>query len=262
MDPFCQPRLFFKRVNELLEQNQSFAVATVTMSEGSTPRKSGAKMIVFADGTIEGTVGGGIFEEETVKAAQNSLRTMSPAEVTVDLSAQGGKSMCGGAMKAYIEPYNPNPWLIIFGAGHVGQAFIKTFAGLGFRLAVVEEYAPELTPETAPLVDMIIPTFDTAQMGDLPFGANTWVVVCTRGHAHDLDMAKFAVTKDFAYLGIIGSRSKSDYILSSLRAVAPDQDRMAKVYTPIGLPIGSQTPAEIAVSLAAQIIALQHDKKF
>ncbi len=260
MDPFAKPDMFFKRVNELFAENTPFAIATVIESEGSTPRKSGAKMLIRADGSHEGTVGGGIFEDETVKAALNSLKTMAPTIVGVDLSKEGGKSMCGGGMKAYIEPYSPLPWLIIFGAGHVGLACISAFHALGFRIAVAEEYAPDLTPETRPMVDIVVPTFDTAKMEELPFGPNSYVLVCTRGHAHDLEMATFAIKHEFAYLGVIGSKSKSKFIMDNLRAASPDEERLSKVYTPIGLPIGSQTPAEIAVSLAAQIIALQHGK--
>ena len=265
MDHFHQPACFFARVQDLLAAGRPFAIATVTAVHGSTPRKTGAKMLVLHDGAIEGTVGGGLFEGLVVKAAMQALTDGQPRTIEHKLDKQegavGGGDICGGDMAAFIEPFQPRPTLIQIGCGHVGRALLRQFAVLGFTTVAVEDHAPSLAAGVMPPVDRVITTMEPAELHDLPFGEQTYVIIATRGHERDAELATFAVTHPLAYLGVIGSRKKAAHMRAMMQQAATDPDAMTRVHSPIGLDIGSQTPEEIAVSVAAQIIALRAGKK-
>lgn len=252
MDPFHNPAAFFQRIQELLATRRSFAVATVTGVKGSTPREAGAKMIIHPDGTSEGTVGGGAFEGVVVSAAQAAITERTPRLVEHALTEETG-AMCGGTMAAFVEPYATGPTLIMIGCGHVGRAILRQFRALGFYTVAVEDHAHGDIVDA----DQVVPTMEPSQLGDLPFGNDCFVIVATRGHERDSELACFAVTQQLAYLGIIGSKKKAAFVRGQVQAAAPSAEAMAKVHTPIGLPIGSQTPEEIAVSVAAEIIAIR-----
>jgi xanthine dehydrogenase accessory factor len=233
---------------------------TVVRSLGSTPQRAGAKMLVFADGRTVGTIGGGCYENDAFWKAREALKSGRPLLVHYELNddfAQENGLVCGGQMDVHIDPLEPTPDLYIVGAGHVGWHLGRLAADSGFRIHVVddrEKFAnAERFPGAVEVAAEPIPAWLDA--ADLPRSA--FVVVVTRGHVHDLDAMRALAPRDLRYLGLIGSRAKVRRIFDMLLAEGMPSGCLERVRAPIGLDIGAVTPAEIAVSIMAELIAVR-----
>ena len=233
---------------------------TVVRARGSTPQRAGAKMIVFADGRTVGTIGGGCYENDAFWKAREALVSGKPQLLHYELNddfAQENGLVCGGQMDVHIDPLEPTPHLYIVGAGHVGWYLGRLAAEAGFRIHVVDDRekfaSAERFPEAIEVVADSIP--DWLHRTELPPSA--FVVVVTRGHTYDLDAMRALAARDFRYLGLIGSRAKVRRIYDLLLAEGMPAECLERVHAPIGLDIGAVTPAEIAISILAQLIAVR-----
>ena len=232
-----------------------FVLATVTDTGGSTPRLAGAVMGIGVDSQV-GTVGGGAFEKRVVDTARALLADPSRGTAVVDVHLVRDLGMCcGGKMAVFLNKTEPAPRLWIFGAGHVGTELAVLGLRAGFAVTVVDERAewaaPGRFPPTCEVVD--------AEPGDLlkrrrP-GATEYVVVTTHSHALDEQLMLALSEAPPAYVGLIGSRNKWAKFRARLaeRGVAPGF--LDQVHSPVGLDIGAVTPAEIAFSVTAELIA-------
>lgn len=233
---------------------------TVIRSNGSTPQRAGAKMLVFADGRTVGTIGGGCYEHDAFWKAREALETGRTALLQYTLNddfAQENGLICGGQMDVYIDPLTPSPHLYIIGAGHVGWHLARVAGDADFRVHVVDDREKFANAERFPQASEIVvePVVEWVQRTDLPPGA--YVVIVTRGHQGDLDALRALAPRDLRYLGLIGSRAKIARICDALLAEGMPAERLRRVHAPIGLDIGAVTPAEIAVSILAQLIAVR-----
>src|SRR3989337_191062 len=153
------PVEFYSKIKELLEQRVSFAVATVIKSVGSTPRKTNAKMIIFSNGEIIDSIGGGPFEALVIKEALSALEQGKSKVCDFDLFP-GGKNpsgqLCGGQMKVFIEVFEKPAQLLIFGAGHIGYYLARFASDLGFKVTVIDTRPEFLTPERFPKSEIIL----------------------------------------------------------------------------------------------------------
>ena len=253
----------FAALGEALSRGEEAALVTIVSSNGSTPQRVGAKMLVFADGRIVGTVGGGCYENDAIGKARQVLTTRKAVTVKYDLNddfAEETGLVCGGQMEVFIEPIEPSPAVYIFGAGHVGQFVGRVAHDAGFQVFVIddrEKFANrERFPDAAEIVVDDIPSW--LARTTLPFSA--YAVVVTRGHRHDLDALRALSRQDLRYLGLIGSRAKVKRIYDALLEEGLDADALRRVHAPIGLDIGAVSPQEIAVSILAELIAVKHGK--
>jgi xanthine dehydrogenase accessory factor len=232
---------------------------TVIRAQGSTPQRAGAKMLVFADGRIVGTIGGGCYENDAIGRARLALADGRPAVVHYELNddfAQENGLICGGRMDVHIDPLEPDPHLYVLGAGHVGFHLARMAASAGFRLHVIDDRVKFANEERFPGAEVIVePIPDWLHRVELP--ASAYVVVVTRGHQHDLDAMRALAARELRYLGLIGSRAKVARIYEALVAEGMPAECLERVHAPIGLDIGAVTPAEIAVSILAQLIAVR-----
>ena len=253
----------FRAVDETLRRGESAALVTIIRTEGSTPQRVGAKMLVYADGRTIGTIGGGCYENDAFWKARQSLETRKPLvaryELADDIAEESGL-ICGGQMDVYIEPLEGAPHLYLVGAGHVAYHLARAAAPVGFRLHVLddrEKFAnEERFPEaTEVIVDDIPSWLDSAE---LP--ANAYVVILTRGHRHDLDALRSLAQRDLRYLGLIGSKAKVARLYEALQDESVPLDRLRHVHAPVGLDIGAVSPQEIAVSILAELIAVKYGK--
>jgi xanthine dehydrogenase accessory factor len=233
---------------------------TIVRAQGSTPQRAGAKMLVFADGRTVGTIGGGCYENDAFWKAREAIGSGRPALLHYDLNddfAQENGLVCGGRMDVHIDPLAPDPRLYIVGAGHVGWHLGRIAPEAGFRLHVIddrEKFANrERFPEAAEVVAEPIPEW--LARADIPPSA--FVVIVTRGHQHDLDALRALIARDLKYLGLIGSRAKVARIYTALADEGIAVEQLERVHAPIGLDIGAVTPAEIAISILAQLIAVR-----
>jgi xanthine dehydrogenase accessory factor len=253
----------FAAVSDALDKGEPAALVTIVSTTGSTPQRVGAKMLVYSDGRIVGTIGGGCYENDAFWKARDAITARMPRLVHYELSddfAQETGLICGGQMDVYIEPIEPSPELFVIGAGHVGTELARLAHTVGFRVHVVddrEKFAnPERFPDAAEVVAEDIPTW--IARATLP--PQACVVIVTRGHTNDLEALRALATRDLQYLGLIGSRAKVARIYEALQQDGIPSQCLQRVHAPIGLDIGAVTPPEIAVSILAELIAVKHGK--
>lgn len=245
---------------EALGRGEAVALVTIVRVQGSTPQRAGAKMLVFADGRTRGTIGGGCYENDAFWKAREAIASRKPALLHYELNddfAQENGLVCGGQMDVHIDPLEPTPHLYVIGAGHVGL-YLGRFAGdAGFRLHVVDDREKFANADRFPTAAVVAaePIPEWLHRADLPPSA--FVVVVTRGHTHDLEAMRALARRDLAYLGLIGSRAKVRRIFDLLLEEGVPAEYLARIHAPIGFDIGAVTPAEIAVSITAQLIAVR-----
>jgi xanthine dehydrogenase accessory factor len=244
----------FEEALRLKGLGRASAIATIVECRGSSPQKQGAKMLVRYDGSLLGTLGGGCLEADVVQAALMSMKDGNPLTLPFDLTERAGGLVCGGSVLVYIEPVLLEPHLVILGAGHVGKTLARLARFTGFRVTVIDDRKEFANHENVPDAnEIMVKDFERAFEG-LAVGKNTFIVIATRGHNHDLDAVRAALGTDADYIGLLGSRRKKGLLFRSLAESGFSQTDIGRVVIPVGVEIGSVTPEEIAVSIMAQII--------
>jgi xanthine dehydrogenase accessory factor len=254
----------FAALGEALTRGEEAALVTIIAANGSTPQRVGAKMLVFADGRMVGTIGGGCYENDAFWKAREVLKTRKPVTLKYELAddfAEENGLVCGGQMEVFIEPVEPSPTLYVFGAGHVGFFLARLAHEAGFQVTVIddrEKFANRARfPDAAGVFVDDIPAW--LERSSLPESA--YAVVVTRGHRNDLDAIRALAPRSLRYLGLIGSRAKVARIYEALLDEGSlERDALARIHAPIGLDIGAVTPQEIAVSILAELIAVRRGK--
>jgi len=253
----------FAAVADALERGEPAALVTIVSTTGSTPQRVGAKMLVFADGRIVGTIGGGCYENDAFWKAREAIGQRRPQLVHYELSddfAQETGLICGGQMDVYIEPVEPSPELYVIGAGHVGYHLARLAHEVGFRVHVVDDREKFASRERFPNAAEVLVEDIPAWIGRTNLPPHVYVVIVTRGHTNDLDALRALAPKDLRYLGLIGSRAKVARIYDALTEEGTSAELLKRVHAPIGLDIGAVTPQEIAVSILAELIAVKHGR--
>ena len=236
------------------------ALVTVVATEGSTPQKAGARMLVHADGRIEGTIGGGCLEAEMAWRAREAIEGRRPKLVSYDLTPdQAGEDglVCGGRMQVFIEPIEGTPVLCLFGAGHVAKPLARMAKACGFRVELVDDRVKFANAERFPEADLVVVDEFSAAATRMTLGPNSYAVVVTRGHKGDADALRAVLGRGLRFVGLLGSRPKVVHIFAALQERGVSLEELATVHAPLGLEIGAQTPDEIAVSILAEMIAVR-----
>lgn len=249
----------YEEMVSLTRRGEAFALATVVVSSGSSPRKSGAKMLVRGDGSFLGTVGGGRVEKESVETALTALADKTPRILEFVLTAENGFA-CGGSMSVYIEPQGHRPLLVMFGAGHVGRAVTSLAHGCGFRVVVVDERPDCATDELLPGADQVICMPVQDSFARLQLGPEDYVIIATPGHHSDFNAVRGCLATGAGFIGLLGSRRKKETLLKTLEEEGFEAGQRERIITPVGLDIGAQTPEEIAVSIVGQLVARRREK--
>ena len=310
--------LMEKVKEQVLMGNACYLVALIE-SEGSTPRSSGAFMLVNKNGFVAGTVGGGGMEYAAVLEAQKKLvegETKSFLK-RYDLTTAAGMA-CGGycslqfcylpavqetdmlaeyilfrlkgkypwwlliplgegdirveeglfikkhkgfyeqdGKEYYAEQYNYDGRVFIFGAGHVARELVPLLSHLGFKCVVIDDREEFAKPEVFPTAHKVLLADYTKLNEVCKLNCMDYAVVMTRGHVHDANCERFLLTTPVPYIGVMGSKNKAKLARETLLSEGYSEKQLARIKTPIGLDIGSETPAEIAVSIAAQLIEVR-----
>jgi xanthine dehydrogenase accessory factor len=241
-------------------EGEPAALVTVVATEGSTPQKAGAKMVVYADGRLVGTIGGGCVEAEMIWRARQVIETrqaqLAACDLTPDQAGEDGL-VCGGRMQVFIEPIEGTPTLCLFGAGHVAQPLARLARGAGFRVEVVDERVKFANRERFPDADLLLVEGFAAAAARLTLTRNSYAVVVTRGHKGDADALQAVLGKGLRFVGLLGSKPKLVHVLTELEERGLAREALAEVRCPIGIEIGATTPEEIAVSILAELIAVR-----
>lgn len=246
----------YEEVVRLTRQGEPFVLATVVAHGGSSPRKSGAKMIVRSDGSSLGSVGGGRVEKETIEAARTALSDGEARTLEFVLTEEHGYA-CGGSMSVFVEPQGRRPLLVMFGAGHVGRAVAALAHGCGFRVVVVDERPDCAVTELLPGADQVICAPVADAFGQLMLDQDSFAVIATPGHLYDFAAVRGCLATEAGFIGLLGSRRKRETLLQTLETEGFAASQRVRVVTPVGLEIGAQTPEEIAVSIVGQLIAIR-----
>ncbi|MEH7119896.1 XdhC/CoxI family protein [Neobacillus vireti] len=254
--------LLMEKVATLNRQNETFALAMIIESKGSTPRHVG-KMIVYRDGATEGTVGGGLAEhyiiQESVKALEKGKSKI--VEYKLNRHAKDGIQMsCGGTLRVFIEVYRSRPELVIAGAGHLGYALSKLADFLEYPYCIVDDRVGYCTKERFPNATNL---FINEDIGKALLAANlnekSYVVIVTKDR--DEIVLKTALQFSIAYVGMVASKRKVITIFEKLKSEGVTQEQLEQVHSPIGLEIGSETTEEIAMSIIGEIIKVSKEIK-
>jgi xanthine dehydrogenase accessory factor len=253
----------FAALAQALEEGEATALVTIVSSNGSTPQRVGAKMLVYADGRTVGTIGGGCYENDAFGRAREAIASRKPLTVRYELNddfAQETGLVCGGQMEVFIEPVDASPELFVFGAGHVGYFVARMAHEVGFRVHVIDDREKFASSERfGPDIDVVVEDIP-AWLASRRLPATAYAVIVTRGHRHDLDALRALTANPLRYLGLIGSKAKVRRIFDALLEEGTVPERLQSVYAPIGLDIGAITPQEIAVSIVAELVAVKHGK--
>ena len=243
---------------ELLTSRQRGALATVVRSSGSTPQQAGARLLLREDGSTLGTVGGGAIEHVVTEALQRALAGAEPQLLIRDLAHDLGMC-CGGRMEIFVEPVLPAPRLWLLGAGHVAKPTAALARSVGFEVRVVDDREELNSPERFPECELILG--DPAEaLSKAVLGSSDWVLIMT--HDHQLDEAALAAAagQSANYVGLVGSKRKVFRLVERVRAKRAGDFPLDRVFAPVGLDIGAVSPAEIAVSIVAELVALRHGR--
>jgi len=251
-----------ERIAELKRQRKTFCIITVVDSKGATPRKAGARGIVFPDGLLEGTVGGGNIELEAVRLALDVLKSKTSLLRTFDLkNLETGGMTCGGSMTMFFEPVLPDRLVTIFGGGHVGRAVARVAFEAGWRVRVVDQREAVLDPQFFPESAELIADDYAGFIEKNRFGANDWLVIVTPKHQYDELVLEGVIKSPAAYIGMMGSAKKVKEVMASLAEKGIAESFRNRVHAPIGLNIGTETPGEIAVAIVAEMLAVLYQVK-
>ncbi|MEA3211186.1 MAG: xanthine dehydrogenase accessory factor [Chthoniobacter sp.] len=238
------------------EQRLPCALVTVASTIGSVPREAGAKMLVLGDGRVMGTIGGGMFEALVIEESRTLFRARLPALKTYVLhegAADSFGAICGGEVTILIEPQIAGEAVFLIGAGHCARAIAELAQVCGLHVTAVDDRADLCADFPAP---QRVSAGTPAEF----IGGRTWqrdeaLVLVSRNFEIDRDALQAAVQQGgMGYLGMIGSRKKVRQVREELVARGISAEQLAQVYAPIGLDIGADSPAEIAVSVVAEIL--------
>lgn len=251
----------FEEIVRMRRAGQRAALATIVHTNGSIPSYESSRMLVREDGSIAGTIGGGCVEAEVWAAAREVMQKESPRKMVFNLNNEATYDnglICGGTLEVFVEPILPQPMLYLFGGGHVSVAVAKAASAAGFGIAVVDDRESFANRERFPMGQEIYTSYEDAFEKIQP-NASTYVVIVTRGHKEDMRVLAWAVRTEARYLGMIGSKRK---VLSVYKALENDgykPEEFERVYAPMGLEIGALSPEEIAISIAAELVAVRRN---
>ncbi len=227
-------------------------LVTVVAVRGSTPRKAGAKMMVTQDGTIVGSIGGGSVEKAVV---DDVLADFDGAPRLLDFNLSADLPMCcGGTMTFFLEPLMPKPMVLLFGLGHVGSAIARLANTLEYRLTAVDDDPRKIDNAALTADAQRLESYEPEDLETLELGPNSACVICTHSHQLDQRLLEFLLQRDIAWIGVIGSERKAELQRQRLLAKGFGDTAIAQVHCPMGLDIGADTPAEIAVSVGAELV--------
>ncbi|MBL4848058.1 MAG: XdhC family protein [Planctomycetes bacterium] len=249
----------YEGIRELRESGINGVLATVVGLRGSSPGALGSKMLIARDGRTWGTVGGGCVDGQVYAELNEVIATERPKTFTLDLSENDDPDhglICGGQVEVFLEPI-VTTHLIICGSGHIAHSLADLAQKLDFEVSVMDDRKRFLNAERYPGCRLLLGDFeDLLANHTAPEGA--YVAIVTRGHRYDQECLEWALAQaNPHYIGLVGSRSKIHAIVKRAADKGHRPEDLAKVRAPIGLDLGSVTVEEIAVSIAAELVAVR-----
>ncbi len=245
-------------INEYSSKMERFAIVTITESTGSSPASVGQNIIIKEDGDFAGTVGGGIVESKIIKEAIECLKNGISKSFEYDLLEIG--MSCGGSVKGFIQAPPIDNNLIIIGGGHIGQKLYEIGQHTEFKITLVDDRDEFAKVEKFPNCKVVCCDYSEL-LNNVKIDENSYVVLVTRGHVTDLTALKQVLKVSPKYIGMIGSRRKTLEVKAKVLEECQDEEMLKNIYAPIGLNIAKNDPAEIAISIFAEILTIKNKGK-
>jgi xanthine dehydrogenase accessory factor len=250
----------FLRVSDLRKEGKSFALATLVYSDGSTPRNAGARMLIFPDKSIEGTIGGGALEQRVISDALNLLKEGRLERFKYDLGMDEKDiplgMLCGGKVEVLIETFQNETKIFIFGAGHVGRKLAELCGALNYFYWIIDNRETFAREELFRDAAGVVFSEFSESFASLPIDEKSYLIIVTYGHKYDGACLEAALKTEACYIGMIGSKKKVRTLLDALSKKGVNS-KDPRIYTPIGLDLGDNTPEEISVSIISEIIKIK-----
>jgi xanthine dehydrogenase accessory factor len=232
------------RIVELLEKEESFCLVT-NLNSNQSDIHPGQKAIVRLNKPMEGSLGSAQLNARSSRLAQQALKENKSTIVEIE-----------DGCSVFLNVLSADAHVVICGAGHIALPLAQFSQKLGFQVTVIDDRSDFANRTRFPGCNVIAEDFAVA-LRDMTFGPATYVVVITRGHEHDVDCLIEIIDKKTVYVGLIGSRRRVRIVLEALAEKGLPQQRLNEVFTPIGLPIGAESPEEIALSIVSELVCVR-----
>lgn len=247
----------FAKIQQFRAERKTFVLSTIVKAEGSTPRSLGAKMLTLENGETHGTIGGGQLEHMASQDAKDLLSRRETALKRYDLIPEGEGGHCAGSIEVFHEVFVPEPQIVIFGAGHVAQPFAVLAADLGYPVYVIDERENLLTAENFPRTNItLICAAYKEGLQRINLTPQTVCFVLTPGGEKEVLLE--VLPQNIHYVGVLGSRKKITVLRKHLLEAGLSEADWLKVRAPVGLDLGGETPYEVALSIAAELVKELH----
>jgi len=246
----------------LRKLGQKSAIATIVQVRGSIPSYESAKLLVREDGSMIGTIGGGCVEAEVWNAAREVIETEKPRHLSFQLgedAAHDNGLICGGQLDVFVEPVVPQPRAYIFGAGHISKSLSKVLTMAGFETTVIDDRETFANRERFPEAAEVLSGEYEQICDSLHVTEASYIIIVTRGHRDDMRILRWASSTQAKYIAMIGSKRKVISVAKELEKEGIPPDRLKQIHAPMGLEIGAVSPEEIAISVAAEMIAIRRN---
>jgi xanthine dehydrogenase accessory factor len=252
----------FEEIVRLRALGQKCALATIVEVRGSIPSFETAKLLVREDGSMIGTIGGGCVEAEVWAAAREVIDTGKPRTMSFNLgqdAAYDNGLICGGQLEVFVECVSPQPAALIFGGGHISRSLAKVLDIAGFAVSVVDNREAFANRERFPEARQVFAEEYEEIFPRLNITSSTYIVIVTRGHRDDMRVLRWAIATAARYVSMIGSKRKTIAVIRELERDGVPAEAFERLHAPMGLEIGAVSPEEIAISVAAEMIAVRRD---
>jgi xanthine dehydrogenase accessory factor len=252
--------MIYQALVDLEAKNRPGVLCTIVRSAGSTPRHTTSKMLVYADGSIVGSIGGGEMENRVIAEAKQAMADGKPRLLDYNMidPQRGDPGVCGGQVEIFVEPILPKPTVVVIGTGHVGKAVAQLAHWVGFRVAANDDRPDFCTPEAVPGADDFYPIPMEELPKSMEIGPWTYLVLTTRGMNVDVAGLPALLNTSAGFIGIIGSKRRWAEARKAMVKAGVSEASLSRIHSPIGLELKAETPEEIAVSILAEIIMLRN----
>ena len=248
---------FIEMLNAAHNSGKAFAAAVITAAEGTTPRHPGTKMIIYEDGTLSGTIGGGEIEQAVIRDAMECLTCGKPLLKVYPVTRPGGKP--SGSETIYIEPSLSSAHLVLCGAGHVAGKLIPLAKSIGFYVTVIDIRDEPVFRERAAAADEFILAVSWKEgLSRVKEKDNQYLIACAFNFDQDEEILCHLLLRKNAYIGMLASQYKKETIYNRLKQRGVSDESLSKIHAPIGLQLGAETPEEIALSIAAELLQVKN----
>jgi xanthine dehydrogenase accessory factor len=241
-------------ITSVLEQRRFADLATVVAAPPASGVEVGAKLLVERDSSSIGSLGSADLDQAVVEDARSAMDERRSRVVSYPVP---GLAQPDGGVLVFHEVLEPQPQLLIIGAGHIAVPLAHFGKTLGFEVVVLDDRDKYANRERFPGADQIIAADFGGTLRDFPLTAATYVVIITRAHTYDEESLRLILDKPAAYIGMIGSRRRVQTVLRTLTSEGYDRERLSAIHAPIGLDIGSETPEEIALAIIAEVVTVR-----